>query len=267
MTTKSLKTAHTLLFGENAETYARYRPKYPDFLFKTISKSIDGKKQKAIDVGAGTGISSVQLLQYFDEVIALEPDAKLANFIKKNLNNKGLSVVEGDFNSLHTNTAEIDIINCSASFHWLNSNEFLAKSKFSLRLGGAICINTPNIFPIFENELQHEITLEFNKVWKLHCHPNLDCLIDSDILLKKITNISHFSAPLKKTIDNIQMLKVKEVMGFFSTLSYFNSYLKTLSESTKLDYLKNLENVFKKHSEKDLIKMNFQIHLFHMIKI
>lgn len=259
-------STHILLFGENIKNYALYRPKYPNLLFESISKNIIGKKIKAIDVGAGTGISSIQLTEYFDEVIAVEPDRKLAGFMKETISNEKIEIIEGDFNSLEIQKEGADIINCSSSFHWLNVNKFFEKSEFSLRRGGAVSINMTNMFPVFENELHQKIALEFNEVWIHHCHPNLDCLIDLNILIKRITNISNFSKPLRTTIDNLQILKVDEIIGFFSSLSYFDSYIKTLGEKGKLEYLKRLQGIFEKHSQEGEIKVNFQIHSFQLLK-
>ena len=61
-------------FGAVARDYDRYRPRYPAQL---IDDLVASRIETALDVGAGTGISSRQLADRGVDVLALEPDGRL----------------------------------------------------------------------------------------------------------------------------------------------------------------------------------------------
>jgi len=57
----------------------RFRPPYPDELFACIADGVaDGARGLAADLGAGVGRSSLPLLAWFQRVVAIERDPRLA---------------------------------------------------------------------------------------------------------------------------------------------------------------------------------------------
>jgi len=62
-------------FGAAADAYDRHRPRYPRPL---IAGLIDRAGIRALDVGAGTGIAAMQLAEAGADVLALEPDPRMA---------------------------------------------------------------------------------------------------------------------------------------------------------------------------------------------
>ena len=68
-------------YGHAADDYARYRPRYPRSL---IDGLVESGHLRALDVGAGTGIASAQLIEAGAEVLAVEPDSRMAQVATKN---------------------------------------------------------------------------------------------------------------------------------------------------------------------------------------
>src|SRR5882757_851645 len=62
-------------FGAAARAYDRHRPEYPARL---IDDLVAAGVDNALDVGAGTGIASGQLANRGVDVLALEPDPRMA---------------------------------------------------------------------------------------------------------------------------------------------------------------------------------------------
>ena len=62
-------------FGAAARIYDARRPRYPDQL---IDDLLSQGAQTVLDVGAGTGIASEQLLEKGVNVLAVEPDPRMA---------------------------------------------------------------------------------------------------------------------------------------------------------------------------------------------
>src|ERR1700722_8535176 len=64
-------------FGQAADAYQTFRPDYPAEIFQRILAWIPADadaRNCAIDLGAGTGKASRELVKSFREVIAIEPD-------------------------------------------------------------------------------------------------------------------------------------------------------------------------------------------------
>lgn len=67
------------LFGHAAEEFQRYRPEYPPELFERLLAAVaPSHRRRALDLGAGTGRATGALLRHFAEVIAVEPDPRMA---------------------------------------------------------------------------------------------------------------------------------------------------------------------------------------------
>jgi predicted RNA methylase len=67
-------------FGAAADDYDRHRPRYPRPL---VADLITREGVQALDVGAGTGIAAMQLAQAGAQVLAIEPDERMALVAKQ----------------------------------------------------------------------------------------------------------------------------------------------------------------------------------------
>src|ERR1700754_540668 len=77
-------------FGAAARIYDARRPRYPGQL---IDDLVAEGAQTVLDVGAGTGIASEQLIAKGADVLAIEPDPRMAAIAKE----KGIPVEIGTF--------------------------------------------------------------------------------------------------------------------------------------------------------------------------
>ena len=81
----------SLVFGEVAELYHRYRPEYPDDLFEWILATCQTSTNDLIvDVGCGTGKASAPLVARGYEILGLEPDPAMAAIALRELQETGL---------------------------------------------------------------------------------------------------------------------------------------------------------------------------------
>src|SRR2546430_7210826 len=62
-------------FGMAAEQYDRHRPRYPEPL---IAGLVTSAHMGVLDVGSGTGIAAKQLAESGADVLAVEPDERMA---------------------------------------------------------------------------------------------------------------------------------------------------------------------------------------------
>jgi len=70
-------------FGRVLDGYVAFRPAFPAALFEPILAVVPvERRQRAVDLGAGTGNSIFPLLPHFKDLIAVEPDLLMAQELR-----------------------------------------------------------------------------------------------------------------------------------------------------------------------------------------
>jgi len=127
-------------FGAVAQLYDARRPRYPDQL---IDDLLSRGAQTVLDVGAGTGIASQQLLDKGADVLAVEPDPRMAEIAKE----KGIPVEMGTFESWDPAKRNFDLVVFGQSFHWVNPSIALPKIHSLLSTGGQLALMWNRLSP------------------------------------------------------------------------------------------------------------------------
>lgn len=104
--------ARALSFGASAEQYDRARPSYPAAL---IDDLVSLRPRCVLDVGAGTGKAAELLLARGLDVLAVEPDARMAAVARR----KGIAVEQSTFQSWAPRGRRFDLITAGQSWHWM----------------------------------------------------------------------------------------------------------------------------------------------------
>jgi SAM-dependent methyltransferase len=128
-------------FGSAADEYDRYRPRYPRAL---IAHLVGRKGVRALDVGAGTGIASAQLIEAGAQVLAVEPDPRMANVAAA----KGIPVEVATFEEWGPVGRSFDLVVFAQSFHWVQPRLALEKVATILRPGGCLALLSNRVTPI-----------------------------------------------------------------------------------------------------------------------
>lgn len=128
-------------FGAAADRYDRYRPRYPEQL---ITDLVAHQGLAVLDVGAGTGIASVQLLAAGAEVLAVEPDSNMAAVAS----DKGVRVEEASFEEWEPAGRTFELVVFAQSFHWVEPVSALRKVAALLDPGGRLALLWNRIRPV-----------------------------------------------------------------------------------------------------------------------
>jgi SAM-dependent methyltransferase len=128
-------------FGAVASDYDRYRPRYPQALIDRIALR---PGLRVLDVGAGTGISSVQLTESGARVLAIEPDDRMADICSA----KGIAVERCTFEQWDPAGRFYDAVVFGQSFHWVRPGPALAKIAAVLPTGGPLVLMWNRVFPV-----------------------------------------------------------------------------------------------------------------------
>lgn len=127
----------TRRFSGRAAVYTRFRPGYPDDLFEWLRRTGLPSAPVAVDLGAGTGISSEFLLRHGFEVTAVEPNDEMRAEAERWLG--GLArfhSVAGTAEETGLPSAAFDLAAAFQSAHWFDLNAALEEMQRLSRPGG-----------------------------------------------------------------------------------------------------------------------------------
>jgi SAM-dependent methyltransferase len=125
-------------FGDDPVAYHSARPEYPEWVYDTLISRCGLRRNAAVfEIGAGTGTATRRLLELgADPVVAIEPDQRLANFLRANNPDKALTVMVSPFEDAVLEKEAFDLGVSATAFHWLEELSALAKIASLLRPGG-----------------------------------------------------------------------------------------------------------------------------------
>ncbi|MFI4934140.1 MAG: class I SAM-dependent methyltransferase [Caulobacterales bacterium] len=138
MSTDIAKSFGRQAFGDDPANYDAIRPDYPDWVYETLRERCGlGPGCAAFEIGAGTGIATRRLLGAgADSVVAVEPDPRLAAFLRASADSPALEVVTAPFETAELPAGAFDLGLAATSFHWLDEVAALNKIATLLRPGG-----------------------------------------------------------------------------------------------------------------------------------
>ena len=125
-------------FGSNPGGYHAARPAYPDWVFEILCARCGLAPGAAtFEVGPGTGTATHRLLELgANPLVAVEPDDRLAAFLRETIGDDALTVVISTFEEAVLREASFDLGLSATAFHWLDEDLALTKVARLLRPGG-----------------------------------------------------------------------------------------------------------------------------------
>lgn len=129
-------------FGLSPENYHSARPAYPPAVWELLRQQAGLRAGISIlEIGAGTGLATEHLLAHDPRrLLAVEPDARLAEFLRTRLPRPELELVERPFEELDEAPQSYDLIVSATAFHWLDAVPALRRIHALLRHGGSAAL-------------------------------------------------------------------------------------------------------------------------------
>lgn len=120
-------------FGAWANLYQKHRPAYPAKVFDRLDAVTGGASGLCIELGAGSGQATADLVQRFSHVVAVEPDAAMARLIPASPR-LDVRIAPAEAVELPERTA--DAVVAAASFHWMDQAAVARRAARWLAPGG-----------------------------------------------------------------------------------------------------------------------------------
>ena len=120
-------------FGDVADLYERHRPGPPP---AAVDWFLPQRVGRVVDLGAGTGALTRLLVDRADEVVAVEPNARMRGVLEARV--PAARAVEGRGEAIPLPDACVDAVLASSSWHWMEPQAALAEVARVLVPGGVL---------------------------------------------------------------------------------------------------------------------------------
>ena len=125
-----------LIFDGVADVYERSRPGYAPAAVTWISQRLP--LGRVLDLGAGTGKLTRQLVPYALEVVAVEPGDDMRRVLQEMV--PGVEALYGTAEDIPLPDESVDAVTVAQAFHWFDMDAALAEMYRVLRPMGGIAI-------------------------------------------------------------------------------------------------------------------------------
>lgn len=224
-------------FGHAAREFDRYRPDYPPELFEHILSAIPkDRRDRAMDLGAGTGKSTRPLLAHFREVIAVEPDAGMAAKLKQEIPH--VTVLTTTVEACEQPELSVNLITIANALHWMDFTKVFAYAWKWLRAGGILAVYDRPL-PKATEAIDRIVLAELRGPWKPHRDPRLKRDLHWE---KEVRAAAGFEVSEEAKFSHILPISPRDYAGFWRSTSYGSAYALTLTDPE--GYWLNLESRF-----------------------
>jgi len=139
--------------ADQAKTYAKGRPGYPENIFKLIYEhhaKTGGKFGRILDVGCGPGTATMSLAEEFNEAIGIDPGVEMINTAReiggKTKSGKDIRFeicpAEKCLNADGVEPGSVDMLTSAMAAHWFDMEVFWPQAAALLKPGGTIALWT-----------------------------------------------------------------------------------------------------------------------------
>lgn len=241
-------------FSSRAESYAKYRPGYPDGVLDVLRTDCGLTETSIVaDVGSGTGILSEMFLRRGNTVFGVEPNAAMRDVAERLLRSFGnFESVDGSAEATTLAAHSVDFITAAQAFHWFDRSR--ARREFARILkpeGWAVLI---------WNERRLDSTPFLRDYEALLLHHGTDY---QEVRHENVAGeIAQFFAPQTfqlKLLENFQHFNYESLKGRVCSASYtpepgHPNFEPMFSELTR---------IFDKHNNQGIVTFEYQTTVYY----
>ena len=241
-------------FGQAANAYNTFRPDYPPELFARILAAVDpARRNRAVDLGAGTGKATRDLVEHFREVIAVEPDPLMADKIRETAPRAIVRIEKAE--DCQQEAGSVDLVNVATALHWMDVPAVITNVERWLCRGG--------IFAVYGGGLP-ETPQPIREIVRAELHDHWNAFRDERLRRKEFPQSIVRAATSLRMIEDTKVFYVlsaspRDFAGFWSSTSYGNAYAHTLPDPES--YWRDLAERFRRAWPEEKFPVDFSPYL------
>jgi SAM-dependent methyltransferase len=125
-----------LSFGQEAQSYDAYRPRYPREAVEWVLEAARRNVHDVADVGAGTGALTALLVSMGLDVTAFDADGQMLEQLRHSV--PGVTTIVAPAEQLTLDDASVDMVTIAQAFHWFDPVAAATEFARVLRPGGVV---------------------------------------------------------------------------------------------------------------------------------
>lgn len=228
MKNDSLKNADRFLGF--ADAYDRARPALPDFPVIIILKYLGYRPSLVIDLGSGTGLSTVSWKGRCNNAVGIEPNEDMLA-IARLKQTEGIRFMKAFSHETGLENACADVVVCSQSFHWMEPDSTLAEVNRILKPGGVFAVVDCDWPPVTDWEVDKAFTDLFSKVKEIeNADPQLkgaSIRYEKDRHLANIKGSGYFRYAREIVFSNTESCSATRLVDLATTQGSLQAILKS----------------------------------------
>jgi SAM-dependent methyltransferase len=131
-------------FSKQAEDYAKFRPRYPQELFRYLA-TIAPRTELAWDCATGNGQAAVELAEVFDRVIATDASENQIRNAEQHARVE-YRVASAEQSGIEPDT--IDLVTVAQALHWFDLGRFYAEVQRVIKPDGIVAASAYNLLHV-----------------------------------------------------------------------------------------------------------------------
>lgn len=237
-------------FSGFADIYDQARPQIPEYPIEIITKYLNKKADIVVDLGCGTGLSTVAWKNHCNVVIGIEPNDDMLSVAKKK-EDATVSFKKAFAHETGLDSSCADAVICSQSFHWMDPELTLAEVNRILKTGGVFATVDCDWPPVCRWEAEKAYRQLFDKVCRVE-EENADLKDiftrwDKDKHLSNIKNSGYFRYHREIVFANREFCDAKRYIGIALSQGGLQSILRRrpyLIKSALDEYAETIHRLF-----------------------
>ncbi len=239
------------LFSKQSEIYSKFRPQYPDELYRFLLKNVPAQNF-AWDCATGNGQAAVDLSQHFKKVVATDlSPSQIENATRAdNIEYRVLKAEE----RLDAPDHSLDLITVAQAIHWFNLPVFYAECERLLKPGGVLAtwaygFHSP-VSPEIDDRLHGFYFETLGPYWKPNNKKIWDGYRDLPFPFTRLV-----TPKLRMSVD----WSLDTLMGYFRTWSATQLFIEATASDPTLELFHSLTTAWGEPEE--IRKLDWEITL------
>jgi SAM-dependent methyltransferase len=198
-------------FASQAAAYDHYRPRYPEELFDTLMEQAQLEPgAAAVEIGAGTGIATLPLVERGLRVTAVEPAPELATVARTKIGDRADMVVER-FEQC-TLPGPVALVAAFNAWQWVEPARSLHAVAHLLGRGGCLALVWTEVVSWGEDPFEARLATIFGATWPKRLE-HIDTSLRPVRQDPRFGSVEVFHHPFERTLDGETYVAVTRTYG------------------------------------------------------